>query len=50
MTAFRRAGNTVDVSKTLDSPGLGGVSGPGLLPDIDAEASTEGLAADLVDA
>ena len=45
MTALRNAGNMVGVSKTLDFPKLRGASGPGLLPEIDAEAGTEALAA-----
>ena len=37
------------VSKSLQLPGLSGVSGFGLLPDINAEAGTEALAGDLAD-
>ena len=40
----------VGVSESLDFPALRGVSGSELLRDIDAEAGTEGLAADLADA
>ena len=37
----------VGVSKTLDFPGLRGVSGPTSLADISAEVGREALAADL---
>ena len=46
MTAFWSAGNMVGVSKSLDFPGLHGVSGPGLLRDIDTEAGTKALSTD----
>jgi len=39
----------VGVSKGLSLPGLCRVSGPGSLPDIDVEASTEAVAAGLAD-
>ena len=49
MTSFRRTGN-IGVSKSLYFTGLRKISGSELLRDIDAEAGTEGLAADLADA